>query len=299
MATGPFVHTQDKEEETQQPGRRGGCRRNLERVAYDRGERYARLGARRPTPRFGVRTPEIEAFIDAFVTDREAAGLSPESLRSYVADLGVFSAWLRRERRPHDPAEWDAHLARAYVAYLQRKPNKNAPGRISPMTVPSYTSRLLAFLRWLHEEGYLPTDLAAKIKKPPATQKVVQPLSPDEARALADAARADPRTGLRDHAILLLMLDSGLRAGEVCGLRPSDLLWDQQLAKVLGKGDKERVVPFSAPTAQALRRYLLSGSRYPDRAESLFQTEEGWALTPHGLNHIMKKLGRRADVSVV
>ena len=277
-------------------GDRGARRRTAERRTYDRSERYARLGPRRRTPRFGVRTRDIDAFIDAFLVEREAAGLSPETLRSYVADLGVFATWLRDEHHPHDPAAWDIHLLRGYVAYLQRKPNRNAPGRIAAMTARSYTSRLLAFLRWLHEEGYLPADLAAKLKKPRAPQKVVQPLNPGAVRAMADAAVADRRTGVRDHALLCLLVDTGLRASEVCGLVPADVLWDQRLVKVLGKGGKERVVPFSGATATAMRRYLLSPNRREERAETLFQTEEGWALTPHGLNHIVKKLARRANV---
>ena len=168
--------------------KRGGCRHNIERRTYDRSERYARLGNRRPTPRFGVRSKQIEAFIDAFLVECEAAGLSPETLRSNVSDLGVFAAWLREEKHPHDPAGWDIHLMRSYVAYLQRKPNKNAGGRISAMTVRSYTSRLLAFLRWLYVEGYTPSDLAARLKKPQATQKVIQPLSTEEARRLIKTA---------------------------------------------------------------------------------------------------------------
>jgi site-specific recombinase XerD len=290
------VDTEGKDTRT---SRRGGCRHNVERRTYDRSDRYARLANRRPTPRFGVRTKRVEAFIDAFLTEREAAGLSPETLRSYVSDLGVFAAWLRYEDHPHDPAEWDAHLLRAYVAYLQRKPNKNAGGRISAMTVRSYTSRLLAFLRWLHVEGYTPVDFAAKLRKPQATQRVIQPLTPEESARLADAAKADPRCGVRDLAILYIMLDSGLRASEVCGLRPPDVLWDQRLVKVLGKGGKERVVPISPPTAQAMRRYLLSADRHDDRADTLFQTEEGWALTPHGLHHIVKKVALRAGVEGV
>ncbi len=272
-------------------------RHRPERLTYDRSERYNSLGPRRPTPRFGVRQHDIEGFIDAFVLEREAAGLSPETLRSYVADLGVFATWLQVEGYSHDPATWDIHLLRGYVSYLQRKPNKNAPGRIAPMTVRSYTSRLLAFLRWLHEEGYLPFDLAAKLKKPQAPTKVVQPLSPSDVRAMAEVAEADCRTGIRDHALFCIMIDTGLRASEICGLKPGDVLWDQRLLKVMGKWGRERVVPFSPATGQSIHRYLLSHTRHPERADTLFQTEEGWALTPHGLHHIVKKLAFRAGVA--
>jgi site-specific recombinase XerD len=235
---------------------RGGCRRNVERVIYDRSERYEALRPKKPTPRFGARSHDMNAFIDPFLTDREARGLPPETFRSYVSDLGVFAQWLRDERLPHDPAAWDVHLIRSYVVYLQRKPNKNRAGRISAMTVRSCTSRLLAFLRWLHEESYAPIDLAAKLKKPQAVQRVIQPLNSEDVLAMLDAAAEDTRNGLRNHALLCMFLDSGLRASEVCGLRPSDVLWEQQLVKVLGKAGRERIVPFSSETGNGLRRYL-------------------------------------------
>ena len=260
----------------------GSHDRNSRRT-YDRSHRYEALRARRPVPRFGVRSHRIDAFIDAFLIEREARGLSPETLRSYVADLGVFAQWLRANGHPEDPAEWDIHLLRSYVAYLQRKPSKMRVGRISAMTVRSYTSRLLAFLRWLFEEGYASTDLATKLRKPQATQRVVQSLTRSEVVLLLKAAQSDKRNGVRNLALLHLMLDSGLRASELCALRTEDVLWEQCLAKVLGKGGKERVVPFSHETAAVLRRYLLSGHRREERAFTLFQTEEGWALTPHGL----------------
>jgi site-specific recombinase XerD len=136
------------------------------------------------------------------------------------------------------------------------------------MTVRSYTSRLLAFLRWLAIEGYTPPDLSAKLKKPKATQKLIQQLSPDETAKLIDSAKADSRCGVRNLAILYVMLDSGPRASEVCGLRPSGVLWDQRLIKVLGKGNKKRVVPISSVTSLAMRRYLMSAERHEDRAET-------------------------------
>jgi hypothetical protein len=92
--------------------KRGGCRHNVQRVTYDRSERYARLGERRPKPRFGVRSRQVDAYVDAFLNEREAIELSPEILRSYISNLGVVSSWLRAEKLLLDPAEWDAHLLR-------------------------------------------------------------------------------------------------------------------------------------------------------------------------------------------
>lgn len=117
--------------------------------------------------------------------------------------------------------------------------------------------------------------------------------------SLLKAAQSEKRNGVRNLALLHVMLDSGLRASEICAMQPHDVLWEQRLFKVLGKGGKERVVPFSHETGTALRRYLISGERREERAITFFQTEEGWALTPHGLHHIVKKVAADADVQDV
>ena len=168
---------------------------------------------------------------------------------------------------------------------------------MSQTTVRSYASRLLAFLRWLHAEQYTITDVAKSIHKPKAPKRVIEAFSNDELRSMIAEARSDPRNGKRDVAILYLLIDTGIRASELCGINREDVLWNQNLVKVLGKGDKERVVPFADECKAALLAYRASNRYFVERADTLLQTEEGWALTPQALLHITKRLGTRSFVA--
>ncbi len=94
----------------------------------------------------------------------------------------------------------------------------------------------------------------------------------------------------------LFMLDTGARANEVCTLEVTAIDWDQGLAKLYGKGRKERYVPFSLPTAKAMQRYALRERQ--GNSDRFFENEDGWPLTPSGLFQICKRLSGKAGVKV-
>lgn len=243
---------------------------------------------------FGVRSHRVRNYIEAFVAERQLRGLSAATLLSYQNELAMFASWIEEEKLPQDPSQWTPQVIKAYMSYQQRKRGRHGKP-IAAITLRSYTSRLLAFLRWLQEEGYIPTDLASQIKKPKATYHAAVPFSDDELFLMMDAANDDQRNGVRDVAILYLLIDTGIRASELCGVTPDDILWDANLIKVLGKGDKERHVPISPACSLAMKKY--EPLRKDDRANTFFQTEEGWAMTPAALLAVVKRIGGRANIS--
>lgn len=263
-----------------------------QRSTYTREAFYGR----QPTASFGVKRHKIRLYIDAFIAERQLRGIAAATITSYHVELGMFGSWLENEGHSQDPATWTALFIKSYLAYLQRRPTRHG-GTLSQITLRSYTSRLLAFLKWLHEEGYTTTNIAASIKRPSAPSHVVQGFSRDELLCMVNAARDDRRNGLRDVAIIFLLLDTGIRASELCSIKQHDVLWNQQLVKVLGKGNKERIIPFSTACKDALLTYFASSHHYKDRSDTLLQTEEAWALTPKALLYIIKRVSERGGVS--
>ncbi len=109
-------------------------------------------------------------------------------------------------------------------------------------------------------------------------------------------ARRSQRNALRDEALLLFLLDTGARANEVCTLGVTAIDWDQGLAKLYGKGRKERYVPFSLPTAKAMQRYAMRERK--GNSDRFFENAECWPLTPSGLFQICKQLSHKSGVKV-
>lgn len=120
-----------------------------------------------------------------------------------------------------------------------------------------------SFFSWAHEHELIPHDPSLRLVAPKRGRTLPTIASQDAMTTLLDAQRAAASTGepsqLRDHAILELLYGAGIRVSELCGLDVDDLDLDRGTARVLGKGSKERVVPFGAPARDAIGAYLTRG----------------------------------------
>jgi integrase/recombinase XerD len=223
----------------------------------------------------------MDSFVRAFLVARQADGVSPATLEWHHFSLLSFSKWLDDAHR--DPETWTPTLLREYVVHLQGS-------GLAPSTVTNKVQSLLAFTRWLHEEDLIGSNPGARVKKPKAPFLQKQPYTPSELKALLQASRSSPR----DHAIITTLIDTGIRANELCMLRTSDVLLGQSVLKVHGKGGKDRIVPLSIKSAKVLSKWM---SKH--KGEYVFPSEQSHHLTPNSLYKIVKRIGARAGVDNV
>ena len=159
--------------------------------------------------------------------------------------------------------------------------------RKSASTARARQLALRRFSAWLVEEGELPTDPLAGLRPPKLGQKIVPVLSEEEIRRLLKACEGKGLRDRRDEAIIRLLLETGLRAGECVALRVEDV--DVRGGLVLvrrSKGGKGRVVPFGPVTGRAVDRYLrLRLRRFALRADQPGQGRRAGAVLPHVLRH--------------
>ncbi len=228
----------------------------------------------------------VQPFIDAFLTAKAADGVSPNTVEWHRLSLQSFTRWLDENEHPQDPTRWKLPMLRAYVRHLQSSGLKG-------WTVTNKVQSLKAFLRWLYLEELIDEDIQARLKKPapPSTQKV--PFSDEELKRLIKASK----DSLRDHAIVCLLLDTGLRANELCSATLDNLLPHQHLLKVMGKGNKERIVAMSVQTTRVLNKYLLK-ERDSD-SPYIFVTNRAEKFTPSSLYKMLVRLGEKAQVEDV
>lgn len=185
-------------------------------------------------------------------------------------------------------------MLRDYIRYLQHATTPHG-NPLSQGSVTTYTSSLHAFTRWMHEEELTDTNVGARVKKPRAPKLSLQPFSDAELKRLIIASKRN----LRDHAVLMVMVDGGMRASEVCTLTLDNVLLAQSALKVSGKGRKQRLIPLSVQTATALRRYLLRERQTYRMAASspyVFVTERAPNLSPRSLLSVLQRIGKAANV---
>ncbi|HZO87079.1 MAG TPA: tyrosine-type recombinase/integrase [Chthonomonadaceae bacterium] len=131
------------------------------------------------------------------------------------------------------------------------------------------------------------------IAAPVARAAQIQPFTPEQGNALLQAAKRSSHRR-RDEAILLFLLDTGVRASELCAIQIRHLGMQSRRCTVLGKGNKHRMVPFGGTTAKALWQYLREDPRDPD--DPMFISERGEPLTRSGLRQLMERLGKAAQI---
>ena len=195
-------------------------------------------------------TAHLKAFLQFMRLNRNA---SAHTVRAYESDLGQFLA----DAAAHSgtkvaelgPAALDRNAIRRFVGGLHQR-------GLSRASAARKLAAVRTFLRYLRREEIIGDDPGALVPTPKREMRMPAHLSEDEMGALLDAADGATPLGSRDRAILELFYASGLRLGELAGLDLEDVNLSARMARVLGKGGKERLVPFNSTTAAALRLYL-------------------------------------------
>ena len=244
-------------------------------------------------------------LIDLFAATKQTEGRSTKTISWYCGMLAPFVEYVSNG----DPARLsDITIddVRDLVASLQNRTSRyeNHPltptqqGGLSPHTIHSHVRALKAFSSWLVDEGYTEKDVFARLKRPKLPRPMINILSDEEINRLISAINPDCVLGARMYVIVLLLLDTGIRASELCTLALGNTFIDQDYVKVCGKGDKERMVPFGATTKKALIRCITTWRPQPAYSDidEVVLSVHGTPLTYDGLLQAVKRLGRRANV---
>jgi integrase/recombinase XerC len=228
--------------------------------------------------------------IRSYLDDRQASRtLQPASLTAYESDLEAFRRFAERSG-VSEIRDCDRELMRQWV-WEQAESNSQAT------TLQRRISSLRGFSHWAHLAGHLPTDPAATLRPPKSSRKLPRVLTKAQALDLLGllaerAAQGDPGA-LRDWAIAETLYSSALRVQEVCGLDEDSIDWAQQTMRVIGKGNRERVVPVGKPALEAVRAYREGGRPVlvSDRSgRALFLGRRGGRINPRTVYQLVSAL---------
>lgn len=228
-----------------------------------------------------IRDPELEGFL-ALIAVRG----SPRTVEAYRRDLTALGAHL------------DKPIAGATLDELERYTAQLRADGLSSATIARRTAAARSFYKHQQLLGARTDNPAAGIKLPRRAKPLPKTLSPGEATRLIEAAAGTQPRALRDQALVELLYGAGLRVSECVGLGKAGVDLEGRLVRVVGKGDKERVVPIGRHAAEALRRYLARGRPYLDarRRPELFLNARGGPLTRAGAFLILRRLAEKAGL---
>ena len=234
---------------------------------------------------------ELGKLILHFEQSNKAEGKSSKTIVWYTEMLDSFTKFLLLAGQVPILANFNATIVREFIIHEQ--------GRgLSPFTIQAKVRALKVLSSWLYSEGYTGDNLLSNIKLPKAPSKLIQPLTEVEINHLLGSQNALTAIGSRNTAILVTLLDCGLRSSELCNLLFNDAHIEEGYLKVLGKGNKERVVPIGSLAQKVLWRYVFHFRPDPlgEINEYLFLSLDGKHLGPNSIKLLLKRWGKRAGV---
>jgi integrase/recombinase XerC len=219
----------------------------------------------------------IAAFLRHLDRERNA---SPHTIKAYGEDLGQFLEHLQMELgREPQARDVDHLLIRAFLARLHRAGLKKS-------SAARKLASLRTFFRHLCREGVLERNPARVLLSPRVERRIPAHLDEAEVAQLLDVP-GDGDAALRSRAILELLYATGLRCGELVSLDLPELDLEGRMLRVVGKGQKERVIPFGSRARQAVLDYLPARARSKPRGEALFVNLRGGRLTDRSVRNIL------------
>jgi integrase/recombinase XerC len=229
-------------------------------------------------------------LVARYLDHRQASRtLSGASVAAYEADLGVFVEFCEREKISLAD-QCDRELMRQWIW-------EQAESGLAPTTLKRRISSLRGLSAWAHSVALLPTDAAASLHPPKSPRKLPRVLTAGQAEealaSLKERASTNDPSALRDWAIVELLYSSALRVGEVCGADVGAIDFQNQTMTVVGKGDKERMVPVGRPALQALVDYLEKGRPVlwvEASGNALFLGARGGRINPRAVYDLVSKV---------
>ena len=232
----------------------------------------------------------MESLVPAFVSSLH--GVSESTAAVYQRDVNAFVAW-SEELGIGDISRVDRRQIRRYLGYLDQS-------QYARRTIARKMSALRRFFAWARLRGHITADPTVGLSTPSSGSRLPSVVSDDDlSELLGDSSNvrldddADSPRRLRDDAIVELLYGSGLRVSELCSLTASSIDLNAATIRVWGKGDKERIVPLSAPATTALQQLLDSIPGAANSQEPLFKNHRNNPLTPRDVRRI---LDRRSPV---
>lgn len=249
----------------------------------------------------------LERVTNLFLANARSRRLSESSVAWYTQRLGHFTVWLAKELgRELTLDDFTASNFQLFVLEKQAGGTYDGhPYRTKLERAPSsaymhgYFRAVKALASFITEQELVAANPMAKLKMPKLEEKQLQPLTESEEQKLLQSYDEATPSGCRIKAILMLMLDAGLRKSEVITLKFADVHIDEGFLLIKGKGSKERWLPFGHKTGWMLQRYvtLYRPEPFTPNVDTFFLDPEGNPMTRNALKMVFDRISKKTGIT--
>jgi len=228
----------------------------------------------------------LSAVIEDFLLDGRARGLSKQTTRWYAICLERFLKWAGEDVGAEDALD----KARGYVVSLREE-------GLASGSVGAYSRSIRVLFSWAYDQGYIKRSPTKILRPYRERQRVPDPLTDEDLKTVVECLPTPTSLrGCRNRVAFMLMFDSMMRVGELPGIKVSDVRLSEREILVLGKGNRERVVPIGDTTLKELRRYLRWRETANPSHPFLLVGKGNAPITTSGIQMFIKSLKRASGL---
>jgi site-specific recombinase XerD len=242
-------------------------------------------------PRLAPRPGQLGQLMRSFDRSLRAQQRSASTRDQYLMSVGQMVDFFVVNEMPDDATKLTRDHVETFLA--------DFAATHAPATVQTRYKCLKLFFAFLCEEGEVTKDPMANMKPPAVPEVPVAVITADGLRALLKTCETKSFETRRDNAIIRLFHDTGMRRGELAGLKLDDVDFDQDVAYVIGKGSRPRSCPFGAKTSQALDRYLRERVHHPDANLPWLWLGRKGRLSDSGVLQMIRRRGEQAGLGQI
>lgn len=238
-----------------------------------------------------ILTIQYHLLLDSFLRTLRAENLSKRTLETYGESVGQFISFLANKGISLDPT----HITREHIEdFITGLLNK-----WKPATANNRYRALNRYFNWLVDEGEITESPMQKMKPPKVPEQPPEILTFEDIKAILKICEGKDFSSRRDMAIIRLLLDSGLRRGELAGLHMEDVDLDAQTVTVTGKGSRIRVVPFGRKATRDLDRYIRIRALHPQASQPELWLGKAGPTTGSGIYQVVRDRAMQAGIGEV
>jgi integrase/recombinase XerC/integrase/recombinase XerD len=239
------------------------------------------------------KTMTLKTAFDSFILDQRLRGNTEKTIRGYQGFLTRFINW-HTANGITDLAALSLHDIQQYRLHLDTKPaERNGGEHLTRRSVQTYMRHIKVFLTFCHAEGFLLEPLHQKIKLPKAERPIIEILTDEEIAAVLETF-VGTENEKRNRALILILLDCGLRLSELVGIKTRDINFSNGYIMVSGKGRKGRIVPIGERVTNDMKEYQRIRARA--ECEKFFLTNNFTPITCGCVHSLMRRLKNRTGI---
>ena len=251
-------------------------------------------------------TINLSTIMPRYISQLKTEGKSPRTIESYQERIGYYLVFLDKNGLSDSIHHClNPDTTREYIRYLQERvkyqDHPHIHGQqngLSPKSIEGRVKSIKILCSWLSREGYLDSDVLATFKPPRVPQLLPNPLTDEQIALVFSSIDRQTPSGYRNYVIVFVLLDTGLRVSEFTGLRFENVDLERRQLRFIGKGAKERMVPFGIESQQLLRDYVTrmwpQGQNSPE--DHVFLGSAGQPLTPNAVKQMFARLRKKTGI---